>query len=961
MHRLLRKLLERHLGTAESLPPELSALVEDLDRIFLHASDATDLLDRSQTLHAHELDRATADLQAFYRSVPDVFLRLNGGGGILGGKSGSSSFFPVPVESVVGRPVAEFLHNEARSAFERGMVELKTSGGAVTLEFSVPDGGFFEARFLRHEEDVVVVVRDVSDRKKAAEALARSEERYRTIFEATGSATIIVEGDMTISLSNSRFEEISGYRRADVEGVLKFSDLVMAEDMQMVVEMHHRRKADPEFLPGNYECRMINRSGELRFISASISRIPGSARSVVSILDVTDRLNTEQALRKSVNRYRTIFETTGTATVIIEEDSTISLANTEFANLSGFPKEEIEWQKSVHEFVDESDRERLRSYHRVRRIDPEAAPKQYEFRFVDRHGGVRVMSITEAIIPGTFQTVASMLDITDRIEAEEQLKYAKELADAANRTKSEFLASMSHEIRTPMNAIVGMADMLQETRLSKEQQKYVRIFRSAGEGLLSIINNILDISKVEAGRLELEAAEFDLVRIVDRTSEIMALRAHEKGLEIVCHIMPEVPRHLVGDPIRLRQVLVNLIGNAIKFTDSGEIVFSVESLAGDFNDPEDGSDVIELLFSVSDTGIGIPEDKQETVFDAFTQADSSTTRKYGGTGLGLAITRRLVELMGGRIWVESDPGRGAVFFFTALFQVRKAESDQAESVGGDVSENRVLVVDDNATQRRVLSEKLLGWGMDVAVARDAMEGLAKLKHALEHDSPFNFLLLDCRMPGMGGFKVAEYIYSHPGAVQHTFMMFTSDHRPGDLALTEKLSLDGYFIKPLIMEDVRQAFFKARSGNGVQASTPRAVKRDADQLEPLNILLAEDSDNNRMLVDFYLKKTPYNVDHAENGQIALERFMNRDYDLVLMDIQMPVMDGFKATQSIREWETENNLRPTPIVALTANAMKEDEKRCLSAGCSAYLAKPVRKKDLLAMILDQTTGLPAEEVT
>ncbi|MGE0385614.1 MAG: response regulator [Gammaproteobacteria bacterium] len=526
------------------------------------------------------------------------------------------------------------------------------------------------------------------------------------------------------------------------------------------------------------------------------------------------------------------------------------------------------------------------------------------------------------------------------IEAQVQ-RQTRELAEArdqalqASRVKSDFLASMSHEIRTPLNAIIGMADLLSETRLDFDQEKYVSVFRKAGEALLSLVNDILDLSKIEAGQLELESIAFDPRELIEAAVEIYAHRGAEKGVELICLVAPAVPAMLVGDPARLRQVVLNLIGNAIKFTERGEIVVRMA--------PADEPEVPgRVLISVTDTGIGIPQDKQDAIFSSFTQVDSSTTRKYGGTGLGLAISRRLVEMMHGRIWVESELGRGSCF--NVVVQCGVGDVTRG-AVAQDLRGLRILAVDDIDTNRMVLQQTLSSLGAEVVLAQDAAVALHAFAQARDAGRAFDLVLTDYRMPGMDGFEFAGALAAAGGDVK-TVVMLTSANLAQDISRARDMGLGGYLVKPIKRMDLLRAIHAVLA---VPAQDVGAVARaPVGQQAQARILLVEDNADNRLLINAYLKNEPYRIDTAEHGAQAVEMFIADPYSLVLMDVQMPVMDGHEATRAIRAWEREAGRAPVPIIALTAHATREEMEKSLAAGCSSHLTKPIKKSVLLESI-------------
>ncbi|MCG2831329.1 MAG: ATP-binding protein [Desulfobacteraceae bacterium] len=539
--------------------------------------------------------------------------------------------------------------------------------------------------------------------------------------------------------------------------------------------------------------------------------------------EINERKRAEKALRNSEARIRAIVNTAVDGIITIDEHGIIQSFNPSAERLFGYAEEEAIGQ-NVEILMPSPYREAHDSYiaNYLRTGETKIIGIGRGALARRRDGTTFPIDLAVSEVYRGKQRVFTGIirNITERKDAEEALHNAKEEAEAANLAKTEFLSSMSHEIRTPMNAIIGVADLLRETSLTPEQQTYVQMFASAGNNLLNIINDILDISKVEAGQLDLAEIDFNLHEVVEKVCEVMALHANEKGLELTCHVAPDVQKNLIGDPTRLRQVLINLIGNAVKFTEKGDIFVEVnkhnqgakDDLANDF----------EVIVSVKDTGIGIPLEKVEVIFDRFTQVDSSTTRSHGGTGLGLTISKQLVEMMGGRIWVESKQGQGSTFYFTAKF------------------------------------------GLQTEPGR--------------HVEP-------------------------PPAV----------------------------IIPAAFEDLRT----------------------------LNILLVEDSEDNRLLIQSYLKKTPYHIEIAENGEIAVEKFESGKYDLVLMDMQMPVMNGYSATREIRKWENQKGVKATPVIALTAYATKEERQKSLDAGCTAHLTKPIRKATLLEAIYEYTANKPNKD--
>ena len=800
----------------------------------------------------------------------------------------------------------------------------------------------------------LIVARDITDIKHTERVLRESEDKFRQIFEKMDDIVVlssITRG--TVLEVNEEFERQTGYPREYALGKTNLELNLWANLHERDVFFEEMRKAG--FVRG-METTMRRRDGTTvpMLVSSMTAPLLGEQCGITVMRDVSKLKEAENELRNSQAVLRRTFDSiTDPLTITDLEDGRVYDTNESMLRLTGHARDQV-IGKTSRELRLWVNRDQEKQFQLKMLAEGSVRNMEAQFRLADQSAMQGLLSAVTIEYGGRPCALSTVRDITELKQVYYELEAARVAALEASRAKSEFLSSMSHEIRTPMNAILGMADLLSETSLGSEQRRYLDTILANGNALLELINGILDLAKVESGRMSLESAPFDLVDLIEKVADTLAVRAHEKQIELAVRLAPTLPRMVVGDSLRLRQVLTNLVGNAIKFTEQGEVVIGVEADRTD----RDGRT---LLFSVSDTGIGIDPDKLSTIFSAFTQADSSTTRRYGGSGLGLAIVERLVNLMGGRVWAESEKGRGSVFRFTTRLQPATNVEPPPALREPALAGKRILVVDDNATNRLILREMLGQRGALITEANSAPAGLEAIDYARRTSLPFDLVLVDCRMPSMDGFEMVRRARRSPGGHDLVIMMLSSNGLVATMSKMKEAGLDHFMVKPIKRGDLYAAISQtfaaqAATADGNGASPSQAAVTDRTQLRildrKLRILLADDSPDNRLLIRAYLKNTPYTIEEAEDGETAIEKFKTdaEGFDLIVMDIQMPRLDGYAAARQIRAWEKANARPRTAIIALTASAFEEDVRRAIEAGCDLHVSKPVKRGRLINSIAD-----------
>jgi len=941
---------------------------------------ARDIRDRHESMA--RVQKAEAQLEGVLASVSDCLWSADVD---IPGRPTFRYLSPV-VEKITGRPPAFFLgdrrpwreivYPEDRPRWE-ALVARVVGGESSQEEYRIvrPDG---TVRWVRDSVTVTQgkggplrmdgVLSDVSERR-------RLEEELDQFFTLSLDLLCIAGFDGHFRRLNPAWKQVLGYPEEEMLA-RPFLDFVHPEDRPATMAEMHRLIGGADTI--HFENRYCRKDGSYCWMSWKAR--PGLGRGLIYAVarDITEARQAEHLLARERNLLRTLMNNLPAHIFVKDAQSRFLTANTATLRSLGVSTLEEAIDRTDFDFLPP---ERAAQY----AADEQAVVRtgepltDREELLIDAAGRKRWLLTTKVPLRQGNQVVGLVgisHDISQRKRAEEELERARGAAEAANRAKSEFLANMSHEIRTPMNGVLGMTELALDTDLTPEQRQYLDLAHASAESLLAVINDILDFSKIEAGKLDLDRVSFGLREVLGSTLKTLGLRAHQKSLELACHIAPAVPDALVGDPGRLRQIILNLVGNGIKFTERGEVVVDVGVEA------RTASEVC-LRFTVTDTGIGIAAQKQGLIFEAFAQADTSTTRTYGGSGLGLTISARLVRMMGGRIWVESTEGQGSTFHFTAYFGVQTGPLPVKQPAR--LEGLPVLVVDDNATNRHILAEVLANWQMRPTVVAGGRAALAALEKADREGEPFALILLDSDMPEMDGFALARYIQQRPDLAGARIMMLSSAGRQGDAARCRELGIVRFLLKPLKQSELLDAIVNALEATFSPTTRPaeesRVPVRPGQRI--LRVLLAEDNAVNQRLAVCLLEKQGHQVVVACNGRKALEALFGKDeggrmkdekdqspsdssfilhpssFDLVLMDVQMPEMSGFEATAAIREREKKRGGH-LPVIAMTAHALKGDRERCLAAGMDGYVSKPIRPYDLWQAIEEMVPGSAPVEV-
>ncbi len=789
-------------------------------------------------------------------------------------------------------------------------------------------------------ESEQILLNAMTETEHAKQQLEVRENYLNAILETAATAIFTVDDSKKILSVNEAFVEITGYSQEEVIGLT--CDILESPECQKQCGLYAVNSDERLY---RKQCKIKRKDGKILTILKNARKLTnemGDEIGIESFIDITELVDARSQAEMEALKLRSMIEGMEEGIVMVDENRIIREINPYFAKLVNLNPEDVLGKQLEDVHIPEI-------YKKVDEILSKFEKGHFEPIFINKKINDKYFTLRIQPITNNKQYRGALLNLVDITD----IVLAREEALAASKAKSEFLANMSHEIRTPMNGIIGMANLLKDTPLDNEQKDYVNTIINSADNLLELINDILDISKIEAGKLELCPSEFDLHKLIESVADIIAPRASNKGLELICSVMPDVPRYLFGDDVRLRQIIINLAGNAIKFTEQGEIEISAEIA-------EEMDDKVKLLFKVRDTGIGISPEKQSKIFEQFEQADGSTTRRFGGTGLGLSISRRLAEMMGGEIGVRSQEGKGSTFWFTAILEKRQAPAEAEhninEQIEVELSDLKVLIIDDNETNRKVLAN-ILKHNKKFSVVKtvdSGKKGIEELKQSKKNKQSYDLVLLDMNMPEMNGEQVLKAIKQDPEIADVKIIILTSIGQTSDAKRMKELGCDAYLLKPIKQRLLFETILDIYRSNDIKKIRAEAEKEKERKLAEeqfkdnsnVKILLAEDNPINRKLAIKILNKANYNVDTVENGKEAIEALEKQKYDIVLMDVQMPEMDGYEATKAIRQ--SGKPWANVPIIAMTAHAMQGDKEKCLQAGMDDYVTKPIKTEILFEVL-------------